>query len=197
MTTYAIYFPLNAYFKKINPLHLNNQYAVYTFATIPPSLISMTLCNPMWTIKAKQIGGGEVGMHTAIRQIYEMSGYRGFYKGLMFGYVNSLNGIMSFTLYDILKDVMRGDAVSNNTMDYVICSLASKTIATICCFPIFVLRIRQQIDQTSFSQTLRKMLTQRSIYSGIMFTLAQQLPKNTILLFTYECLLTIFNKINN
>ncbi len=194
VTSYSIYFPLNDYLKRHTPWQGDiNKYAMFTFATIPPSFIGMTICNPLWTIKAHQINTAGAtppdnqpthgSLIRSMRSIYETSGYRGFYKGLLFGYVNSMNGIISFALYDIFKDAASVDT----SLGYLWCSLASKTIATVVCFPIFAMRIRQQVDQMSLCETLTS-LTRRPLYSGIVATLAQQLPKHSILLVMFEAI---------
>lgn len=177
VSTYSIFFPCNTYLKLHTPFE--NKYALYTFATIPPSLIAMSVCNPLWTIKAHQVANGGT-LISSLRHVYETSGYVGFYKGLLFGYLNSLNGIISFALYDIFKDNVQATSIN-----YIWCSLASKTIATLVCFPVFALRIRQQVDQMSLGQTMASVI-RRPLYNGILATLAQQLPKHTILLFTFE-----------
>lgn len=251
IATYSIYFPLNTYLKADNPLNLQNKYLIYTFATIPPSLIGMTCCNPFWTIKSKQISFTTLNQQHQrllpsttssstsstttvelltlqpstktieipkeleqkkntifyhIKNIYETSGYRGFYKGVLFGYINSLNGILTFTLYDIIKDIFRhshrletttatGKEITTNLpQEIVIASIASKTLATMICYPILVARIRQQVDQTTISTTIQNLWQGRhNIYNGLFCSLLQQLPKNTIMLCLYEFVLTIIS----
>lgn len=205
--TYSIYFPLNTYLKNEMSTHINNKYLLYMFATIPPSLFSMTVCNPLWTIKAKQISnrcGKMFSLRHTVRHIYVTSGFSGFYRGLMFGYINSLNGMLSFTMYDIFKDLLWQHNNRLNSLDYIMCSVVSKTIATVVCYPILVMRIRQQVYQLSVRETLKNMFSSayttkhttvlytRSMFNGLLFTLAHQLPKNAILLVLYEFLREIF-----
>lgn len=202
--TYSIYFPLNAYLKTLsstNNLNLHT-YMIYTLATIPPSIVSMTVCNPLWTIKANQIADNS-NLKASIKKIYTTNGLNGFYKGIIFGYVNNINGIISFSLYDIFKDLLKNttffntnnndDDTKNLIIKSSISSITSKTIATIICYPLLVMRIQQQVNQNSMQQSMQQILTSniRSTFNGIGCTLAHQLPKNSILLL----LLEIFNKI--
>lgn len=147
---------MNAYIKE--HIQTQNKYALFTFATIPPAIVAMTVCNSLWTIKANQIVHG----------ISKFS-YSYFYKGLAYGYLNNLNGVITFTLYDIMKEY------GNH---YTLYALVAKTIATVICFPIFTLRIRTQVGST----------THTHLFKGLMCTLAQQLPKTTLMLTILEFL---------
>lgn len=203
MLTYSIYFPINSYLKRENPLDLESSYLIYIFASIPPSIISMSIVNPLWVIKARQVSNNfeHINIWNTIKIIYRQSGYRGFAKGLTFGYLNNINGIITFTLYDVFKDLI---ATSGNysgseqytAWDLVICSLASKTIATIIAYPILALRIRHQ---TQPNQSMGKLLMSlfrkhpKTLYYGLTPTLAQQLPKNTITMVLYEFILRLLN----
>lgn len=186
--TYTIFFPLNEYMKRENPLGIQQPYMKFAVATIPPSILSMTICNPVWTIKANQISS-YLTFREALKYIYEMNGYRGFYKGLLMGYLNNMNGMISFTFYDIFKHIIRQYKLETKTIfDYVVCSMVSKAMATLICYPFFFFRIHQQVD---FGISGREMYTQylrnpKLVLTGLLMTLAQQLPKNTLLLILYE-----------
>lgn len=190
VSTYALYFPLNSYIKRENPLNLNNRYMIYMFANIPPSMLTLTLFNPLWTIKAHQISNNfELrSVRNTISDIYRRYGCRGFTKGLLFGYLNSINGILTFTFYDIMKDLI---TEPHTALDYTVCSLTSKTLATIIAYPLIVLRIRHQVTQKSFCATFLTIFTKNPItlYYGITPTLLQQLPKTIIMMVIYELLL--------
>lgn len=191
VATYCIYFPFNNYLKTLLGTTDIHPYIIFTLATIIPSLCSLTICNPVWTIKSQQIADRSLTCRQALRSIYERSGYRGFYKGLLFGYLNSMNGIIAFSLYDIFKDMLR-DETGNTATDIFIASISSKTIATVLCYPFFVLRIRHQVLQGSLLKTMRTLTNcQSNIFQGLGISLVQQLPKNTLILLIYEFLMRL------
>lgn len=191
ITTYSIYFPINSWFKSANPLGIENKYLLYTFSTIPPTMIAMTLVNPLWTIKTKQMPTQDNKFPTfreSYHQIIEKSGVRGLYKGMLFGYINNINGLISFSLYDSFKDLIKPDQqIENTTLDFFICSVLSKSIATIVCYPFFKMRIQQQSDQVNTWSTIKTNVKAPSLlFNGLIITLLLQVPKNTILLMLFE-----------
>lgn len=201
--TYMIYFPINSYLKRENLLELDSKWMIYIVANIPPAIISMTIVNPLWVIKSRQVTNNfqHIGIVNTAKSIYRTSGYSGFTKGLAFGYLTNIDGIISFTLYDVFKDLIVATTAGYQsvqdctTLDLITCSLASKTIATIVAYPILVLHIRQQTwDNQSHCKLLSSVFTEnpKTLYYGLTPALAQQLPKNTITMVIYENIMKIF-----
>lgn len=232
--TYTLFLPMKQFLKDENHLNITNSYLLYTIANIPPSIVTMTVVNPLWTIKSHQISDNLslCGLRETTRNLYRSSGIRGFYKGLLFGYLNNLNGIVSFTFYDIFKDLLlqqynmtaaiadggaatggdgaaaiadggaaggdaagAGDGVKLGPLDIGLCSMASKVIGTVVSYPLFVLRIRHQVVQTTLPQVCKSACSQhpRIWCYGIGVTLVQQLPRNAIMMMLYEHILTLLN----
>lgn len=183
--TYTIYFPINFYCKQNNFLHIENENLKYLVATIPSSLFSLTITNSLWTLKSVQSTSMENRsiFHHAC-SIYKKSGWMGFNKGLLFGYLNSVNGIINFTLYDILKSKFN----AQTSWDYALCSATSKTCAYFISYPLLTLRIRQQINQKTLQQTLVAVCKEpfTHLYFGLTMTLLQMIPKSTLMMVLYE-----------
>lgn len=190
-STYGIYFPINRYIKnKCENSTSCHKYVGYMLATIPATFVAMSVTNPMWTIKSVQATTCEkLSIFECAKKIYASSGPLGFQRGLLFGYANGLNGIITFTLYDIFKDLM--DAKTST--DYSICSGLSKTLAYFITYPILVLRIKQQIEQDTMKNVIMRQ-SFKSVYYGLPITLAQMVPKTALMMVLYEnFLLTLKN----
>lgn len=185
-STYGIYFPINKYLKNENFLNIDHKYLQFFVSTLPPTLISMTIVNPLWVIKSMQASTANTnhGLIGSAKHIYKQYGIRGFYSGLMFGYLNSINGILTFTFYDILKDHFN----ATTALDFALCSSVAKTLAYFVSFPIFTMRIRQQLNQKGLIWNLRYVRREpfSSLYYGLFINLLQMIPKTALMLVIYE-----------
>lgn len=165
--------------------------------TIPSTIIALTFANPLWMIKSLKSTDNFHSNHTAFyyaKKIYsDSNGIGGFTRGLSFGYLNSINGIITFTSYELLKDHYKID----NSTGYAICSAFSKTIAYLISYPLLALRIRHQVEAptTTSLDVLRSVLKMpiRNIYYGLTPTLLQMVPKTTLMLLFYENILKLLN----
>lgn len=188
--TYGIYFPINQHFKNQDYLHCSHKYLLYMMSTIPATTCSMTITNPLWTIKSVQISAPQpISIFQSAAQIYKTSGIMGFQKGLLLGYLNGLNGVITFTLYDIFKDAFG----SESSIDYAMCAALSKTCAYFITFPIFSLRIQHQITQdTLVNVFIQQAKSLRTLYCGLTMTLLQMVPRTSLMLVLYEKIKTLF-----
>lgn len=182
--TYALYFPLNTYCKNENPFELENRYALYIMANLPPSFLCITLVNPLWIIKYQQIAQFD----TAKTIIYELHGYT---HGLLLSYLTSVNGIITFTLYDVFKYALVGP---HTILDYTLCALLSKAIALAISYPLMVLQRRQHSQQLSSCVAIQSIWKKhpKTLYDGLNTTLMRQLPKTIMTMVLYESLLQAF-----
>ena len=186
---YSIYFPLYNYIKdrfQCQPI----------WATIPASMLSMTFINPLWVLKNVQSTCVPVkSIVETVKYVYQQGGLMGFQSGLIFGYINNLNGVINFSIYETLK--LRHTSEPPTNVHIMLYALLARTTSTLICFPILALRTRQQIEQTSYCATLSALKKEplRRLYNGILPNLLQQLPKNVLLLVLYEnLLLYVFTK---
>lgn len=191
--TYGIYFPINKYFKTENPLDIQYKYMLYMISTFPATATAITVANPLWTIKSIQMANDRpITIRDCIKDVFNRNGLLGFQKGLFFGYLNSLNGILTFTLYDILKDQIN----AQTSTQYSICSAISKTIAYFITFPILSLRIQQQISQETFRNILVRQFSFKNFssnYYGLSVTLIQMVPKTMLMMVLYEKFILMYN----
>lgn len=182
--TYGVYFPISHHFKNENYFDCPHKYLLYMISTVPATCCAMTVTNALWTIKSIQISSVKnMSIKQSASKIYNTSGIVGFQKGLLFGYLNGMNGMITFTLYDILKD-MTG---AQSSIEYSLCSGVSKTCAYVITFPIFALKIKHQISQdTIVNVLLKQRYTFKSMYYGLSMTLLQMVPRTAVLMVLYE-----------
>ncbi|AYP97924.1 mitochondrial carrier protein-like protein [Mauternbach virus] len=187
--TYSIYFPINKYLKTENPFNIEGVYLQYFMATIPPTLISLTIVNPLWVIKSIQASSfdNNCSIVDSARYIYKVKGICGFYSGLLLGYLCSINGIITFTIYDIMKYQFGTTTI----LQYIIFSSFAKFFAYLITFPILSLRIRQQVNQLSCLKNIQLVLTDPiiSLYYGLGITLLQTISKLALMMMIYENLI--------
>lgn len=150
----------------------------------------------MWTMKSVYIVSHKNdSIFTCAHRIYKTNGIMGFQRGLIMGYANSLNGIITFTLYDILKDISNVYLIDycENTKIFT-CSTISKSVACFMTFPIFACRIHHQINQTkTILHTFRYVCSNPlKMYSGLLPTLIQTIPKSSITFLLNEIFLSMF-----
>lgn len=180
--TYGIYFSVNRHFKNENYFGCSHPYMLYATSSIPATLCSMSVTNPLWTIKSVQMSSCESAFRV-MSKIYKTSGLCGFQKGLLFGYLNGMNGVITFTLYDICKDLFN----AQTSVDYLVCSGLSKTCAYFITFPIFALRIKHQITQDTLTNVfLKQVSAPRTLYYGLLMTLVQMVPRTCVMIVLYE-----------
>lgn len=133
------------------------------------------------------------GIFAHANRILKTNGIRGFQKGLLLGYANSINGTITFTMYNVLKDVLNKPQFTEITNDHtktIVCSVMSKVFAYLLTFPIFACRIQHQIQQKSITTALKTVFsTPSKMYSGLAPTLLIAIPKNTIMFVLKENLL--------
>lgn len=175
-------------------LELQSKTLQYFVATIPPTIASLTLTNPLWVVKSVQAASLNIDGHhptfsRCMKQVYRKHGLYGFQKGLLFGYLNSVNGIITFTLYDVFKDYFN----VNTSVGYASCSSISKTLAYFISYPLLVIRTRQQIQQINIKIAFAEIYREpfRHLYFGLTPTLVQMVPKTALLLVLYENVLKL------
>lgn len=184
--TYGVYFTASRHFKNANYLNTSDKYMLYLFSSIPATICSITATNALWTIKSTQISSPEkLSLFQSASHIYKTYGFFGFQKGILFGYLNGLNGIITFVLYDIFVDLMK----ATTSTEYALCSGSAKTIACFVAFPLFSLRIQQQINQKSICGALVQQLKSwKTIYCGLPLSLVQMVPRTALMMVLFEAL---------
>lgn len=153
--------------------------------------ICITICNPLWTLKSVYIvSEHKDNIYQHAKRLFRTNGYMGFQKGLLMGYANCINGTITFTLYDIFKDIANTECYANfgnKDVKTFLCSACAKVCAYLVSFPIFACRIQHQIQQKSLWCAISFVFgNPLKIYSGLSATLMQAIPKNSLLFWLNE-----------
>lgn len=196
---YTIYFPLASWFKLNNPYTFNGNHILsYALCHLAVSVTTMTILYPLFTIRNIQITdhrktsarGPTPSIRSSMKQIRQRSGWKGFYLGMTAAYITSLEEIITFTLYDSLRDYI---VLINwpSYLDYAMCAFVARTIAILVTYPFQVLQVRQQVHQLRPRKTLKD-INLGNVYHGLTPTMVQTVPRCVIMMVIYERLLHFF-----
>ncbi|KOS12964.1 mitochondrial nad transporter [Malassezia pachydermatis] len=142
----------------------------------------------------------------AVIKIYRNEGIPAFYKGLLPSLLGVFHVIVQFPLYEHFKSMTsegkRGDPLSPGSI--LLCSGASKMLASLATYPHEVLRTRMQMQQptgttgekyTGFLQTITSIARKegfRGFYRGMSVNLVRTVPNSGLTILTYELLMHYF-----
>ncbi|GAA5830032.1 hypothetical protein JCM11251_006850 [Rhodosporidiobolus azoricus] len=126
----------------------------HILAAMTAGATSTIATNPLWVVKTRfmtqQSSDGPSYRHTldALRRIYGAEGLIAFYRGLLPSLFGIVHVAVQFPLYERFKRLSRpadGSPIPSSTI--LLCSSASKMIASIATYPHEVLRTRLQIQK--------------------------------------------------
>lgn len=141
-----------------------------------------------------------------IKSVWQLEGFRGFYRGLGVGLVGVTHGGVHFAVYDPLKSAWlryvegtsvpqaKQDAKLSNTATLITSGMA-KTVAGAFTYPYQVLRSRLQMhnSETTFGHGLRQIIGRmwreeglRGFYKGVGPNLIKVLPATWVTFLVYE-----------
>ncbi|KAL4399512.1 NAD transmembrane transporter [Malassezia pachydermatis] len=218
LPTWAIYFCVydagktflsdNAPSLKAHPFTIHIASAMFAGAT------STTCTSPMWVVKTRcMLQTSDVPEQLryrntldAVIKIYRNEGIPAFYKGLLPSLLGVFHVIVQFPLYEHFKSMTsegkRGDPLSPGSI--LLCSGASKMLASLATYPHEVLRTRMQMQQptgttgekyTGFLQTITSIARKegfRGFYRGMSVNLVRTVPNSGLTILTYELLMHYF-----
>merc|ERR1712018_946798 len=120
---------------------------------------TLLLTNPFWVVKTQcclQYSSKTLETpSTVIKRLWNKEGIKGFYRGLLPGFVNCFHGAIQFTVYDTLKLYLAeydSPIITGFTL-----GMLSKSIATTIMYPVQTIRARQQ-DQHRHYENLQDCL---------------------------------------
>ncbi|XP_064642274.1 solute carrier family 25 member 36-A-like isoform X2 [Lineus longissimus] len=172
-----------------------------------------TTTNPIWFIKTRlqldQKAKGSLSVSECIKDIYQESGLRGFYKGISASYFGISETIIHFVIYEAVKAKLlefRGASCSDDErcagdfFRFMMAGAISKTCASVIAYPHEVVRTRLREEGSKykgFMQTLRTVFLEegyRGLYRGLATQMVRQIPNTALMMSTYEGVVYLFSK---
>lgn len=142
--------------------------------------------------------GAYHSLQDGVRQLYNLEGLRGFYRGFVPSMIGVSHGAVQFMVYEKLKlyRESRNHAGKGQlgSLDYIMLSGTSKLIAGAATYPSQVLRSRLQTHEAErtycgfldASEKILKLEGIKGFYKGLMPNLLRVLPSTCITFLVYE-----------
>lgn len=209
--SWGLYFYLYDWTKTLFPTNAygNLSSGNYFVASSAAAGVTVLFTNPLWMIKTRlcmQKPGESTnykGLIDAFMRISREEGIRGLYRGLIPGLFGVSHGAIQFMAYEQLKNfhkrnqpVAEAVAKKPNSLEYLLMSSTSKTIAMLVTYPYQVVRSRLQVrvDEGKFSykgvfDVIKRTGSQEGIwafYRGIIPGTIRVLPGTCITFLVYE-----------
>lgn len=157
------------------------------------SVIVILINTPLWTINTRLIQDKSKRFLDVFKQILHKEGPGAFFKGVTLSIVLTLNPVLQYSLYELLK-IKTG---SNKLIHFFILGAIAKFIATVFTYPILTLRTRQQLNEknnTSLIEDLLSSLTKNNLnaknffalYNGFLSKAVQTVLNSAIILSLHE-----------
>ena len=126
-----------------------------------------------------------------IRHIYLEEGFGGFFKGVLAGIILTVNPIISFMLYELMKEKLGKNKIS--VINIILISLISKLIATIFTYPMLTVKTLFQGSENQSNKEILEILLNifrkdglGGYYKGIEAKMIQTLINNAIVMLSHE-----------
>lgn len=224
--SWGIYFFLYDWTKAGFPKnsHGNISTGNYFLASSAAAIVTVFITNPLWMIKTRLcmqtpgLSSNYHGLIDAFKRISKEEGVTGLYRGLVPGLFGVSHGAVQFMVYEEMKNnfhkahkILDGKGKESaarkpNTLEYLLMSSTSKTIAMIVTYPYQVVRSRLQIkaeaEEGIFTYRYRgirdvigKTFRQEGLwafYRGIVPSTVRVLPGTCITFLTYETISSYF-----
>ncbi len=133
---------------------------------------------------------GNIGM---IRKIYEEEGIGGFFKGIVPSLILTLNPVIQFTTYDLMKIFLQKRNGKLSPIDILIISLGSKFITILTNYPLITLKTLYMANCNKSSEEMWKLVCKLykeegllGFFKGISSKVLGSTINNMILMITYE-----------
>ncbi|MEQ2221281.1 hypothetical protein ILYODFUR_014201 [Ilyodon furcidens] len=148
-----------------------------------------------------------------VRRVYQLDGFRGFYRGMSASYAGISETVVHFVIYESIKRKLHEskvhtsmdeeDETSKDASDFVGMMLAaatSKTCATSIAYPHEVIRTRLREEGSKYRSFFQTLLTvpkeegYRALYRGLTTHLVRQIPNTAIMMCTYEVVVYLLGR---
>lgn len=210
--SWGLYFYLYDWTKTLFPTNDRGNLSSgnYFVASSAAAAVTVLFTNPLWMIKTRlcmQTPGNPSnynGLIDAFIRISKEEGPRGLYRGLVPGLFGVSHGAIQFMAYEQLKNFHRrnqeesGVKISKkpSSLEYLLMSSTSKTIAMLVTYPYQVVRSRLQVraEEGKFSykgvfDVIKRTTSQEGLwafYRGIIPSTIRVLPGTCITFLVYE-----------
>lgn len=128
-----------------------------------------------------------------IKKIIRQEGLGGFYKGIIPSLILTLNPVILFTTYEVLRKSFTDIKGNISNKNILLISFISKIITILINYPLMTIKTLYQANSHLKSeevwQLLVKMINEESIlgfYKGLSSKLIGSLISNAVLMVTYE-----------
>lgn len=127
------------------------------------------------------------------KKIISEEGFSAFYKGIIPSLILTLNPVIQFTSYEILRNSFSDAKGGITNTNIIFISFVSKIITIMINYPLMTIKSMYQANSKTSSENtfniLMKMIKDEgllSLYKGLSSKLVGSLISNTILMLTYE-----------
>lgn len=127
------------------------------------------------------------------KKIINEEGFGAFYKGIIPSLILTLNPVIQFTSYEVLRNSFSDAKGKISNKNIIIISFISKIITILINYPLMTIKSMYQANNKSTDDNtfniLVKMIKEEglvSLYKGLSSKLVGSLISNTILMLTYE-----------
>jgi len=128
-----------------------------------------------------------------INKIINEEGIGAFYKGIIPSLFLTLNPVIQFTSYEILRNSFTNSIGEITNKNIILISFISKIITILINYPLMTIKTLYQADSKTSSENtfniLVKMIKEEGLiflYKGFSSKIVGSLISNTILMLTYE-----------
>ncbi|GAA5998865.1 uncharacterized protein JCM10292_005757 [Rhodotorula paludigena] len=214
LPTWAIYFTVYDQVKaRLSAVRGPDDPVAHIISAMTAGASGTILTNPLWVVKTRfmtqQTSSGEQRYrHTwdALVRIYREEGGKAFYRGMLPSLFGVVHVAVQFPLYERFKVMSRpadGSDIPSSTI--LVCSSASKMIASIATYPHEVLRTRLQIQKRARAaqgaeaeafegviKTFQRILAEEGVagfYRGMGTNLLRTVPASALTILSYELIM--------
>lgn len=129
-----------------------------------------------------------------IKKIYDEEGISGFYKGIVPSLILTLNPVIQYTIYELLKKSFRDSNKQLSDKNIILISLISKFVTILANYPLMTIKTLFQANSNLSSKevmtVIRKIWEEEGVllgfYKGLSSKLAGSLISNMLLMLIYE-----------
>ena len=165
-------------------------------SSILASMAVQTLLCPIWVVKLNQQLGQFDGFWSGGVRLHKAEGIKGLYRGLIPGYWTCSHLAVQFVLYE---KMMSSGLMDSLTLNTVLATVVSKSVATITTSPIEVVKVRLRSSTVAASHNIRSLCREiwtneglRGFYRGVGTALIRILPGQCLTFVTYETVRALF-----